>query len=327
MNIQITNHLSRLAQQFNLGKLLKSEKLESGLINDSYKIETDRGIFVIQRLSSLWNEKVIDDYCQVQRYLRTNGVFVPVLLQNTVGKAFVADEQGLWRTFEYVPHDVIITPIPDIAEEAGAMLGRFHSVMSSSSFRPTFVLPGYHNTFLIIKNLKECLANREYEEKVKNIWKESECIFEGLKDPSLPFRTKKNVIHGDPKLLNFLFKNNHVTALLDLDTMMDASPLLDLGDALRSWCRRKPSTSEFLPEIFDAALKGYNRESHFPCNSFLAKECMKIITLELAARYLIDYFRESYFPLKSEKYKTKSEQNLARCRRYLEYYQNFIGGT
>ena len=45
-----------------------------------------------------------------------------------------------------------------------------------------------------------------------------------------------NVIHGDPKLSNFLFdiKYNYVVSLIDLDTVTSGSYLTDLADCIRS---------------------------------------------------------------------------------------------
>ena len=324
MEIKISQRLSYLVDKFDIGNFIRYEKIENGLINDSYKVETEKGIFVFQRLSSLWNEKVIGDYCEVQRYLRTNGVFVPVLLHSSTGNSFLKESDGLWRTFEYIQHDEVITPSPEIAYEAGAMLGKFHSLMAKSSFKPSFTLAGYHNTPKILDDLVKTAVRLEYGDKLLLVGKEVDLLSKKLPQYYLPRNHEKIVIHGDPKLLNFLFKNNSATALLDLDTMMEASPLIDIGDALRSWCRRKPATSEFMPEIFEEAVKGYSSTSPFQYCISGIKNAMGLITLELAARYLTDYFNESYFGFNKEKYATLAEQNITRCRRYIDYYNNFM---
>lgn len=324
-DVSMPEDLAELAAQFHLGKLLNAERLDNGLINTSYKVESERGLFVLQRLSSLWDERVIDDYCAVQRYLRTHGLFVPVLLQTRTGQFHVKNSEGLWRAFEYVPHEHVETPTPALAYEAGTLLGRFHALMSRSSFSPTFTLPGFHDTPSLLTKLNTTMHAPHYAKKAAAVRQEYALIANIIEHHYLPADTQRVVIHGDPKLNNFLFRNEQAIALLDLDTMMLGSPLLDIGDALRSWCRRKPATSEFMPAIFDAALKGYRAQSCFEISQREAKHAMGLLTLELAARYLLDYFEESYFPLKAEKYATRAEQNLARCRRYLDYYKNFTG--
>jgi Ser/Thr protein kinase RdoA (MazF antagonist) len=321
-------HLDVRAARFDLGTVKEWSQLEDGLINLSFKVKTERGNFVLQRLSSLWNEKVIDDYISVQRYLRTNGLFVPVLLPSKEGAFFCREDGFLWRAFEYVPHDTVQTPTPIIAYEAGRMLGRFHRLMDHMNFQPTFSLEGFHDTLAIIRKLEKTWNRSSSAEKREVAHESYDFIQTEYND--LCFRMSHSctgIIHGDPKLLNFLFKENKAVALLDLDTMMKGSRLLDIGDALRSWSRVKPSTSEFLPNVFHSAYQGYVAESEWI--RYSREEVRKAagyVTLELSARYLTDYFEESYFPLKST-YRNRAEQNLARCRRYLEYYRNLMEDT
>ncbi|PIN93706.1 hypothetical protein COU54_02005 [Candidatus Pacearchaeota archaeon CG10_big_fil_rev_8_21_14_0_10_31_24] len=309
--------------EYDLGTLLRLDKLENGLINLTLKAETDLGKFIIQRLSPIWDERVISDYSEVQHHLRTNGLFVPVLLRTKSGKSFHTIDDKIWRVYEYVPNDLVITPTPQIAYESGKMLGRFHNLMSTSSFRPKFKLKDFHNTPKIIDRLSENFKNPEYREKASSVSQEYELITQNIREHYLSQNANQIVIHGDPKLNNFLFKDERAIGMLDLDTMMHASPLLDLGDGLRSWCRKKPSTSEFLPEIFESAVEGYFSTAPFQYCFQGVKNAMGLLTLELSSRYLNDYFEESYFPLNKEKYSSKAEQNLTRAKRYLDYYKNF----
>jgi len=96
-----------------------------------------------------------------------------------------------------------------------------------------------------------------------------------------------------------------------------------LGTHSEAGVEKKPSTSEFKKDVFEAGIEGYN--SSYPSQIITpesVKKAMALLTLELAARYLNDYFEDSYFSL-SPKYKSKSEQGLVRSKRYVEYYRNF----
>jgi aminoglycoside phosphotransferase (APT) family kinase protein len=177
-----------------------------------------------------------------------------------------------------------------------------------------------------MSKLRFVYSNPAFASKAVRAKREYALISNVIEAHSLPRDVERIVIHGDPKFNNFLFKDGKAISLLDLDTLMLASPLLDVGDAFRSWCRKKPATSEFMSDVFNAALKGYRSQSCFEIGASEAKNAMSLITLELSARYLIDYFEESYFPLKAQKYATLAEQNLSRCRRYIDYYVNFTGG-
>ncbi|MBI2632073.1 phosphotransferase [Candidatus Pacearchaeota archaeon] len=319
------NLLNDIAKEFNLGFVKEITDLEDGLVNNSYKIKTDRGKFVLQCLNSIFNEKVIEDYEQVQSFLRTNDIFVPVLLKRKNNQSFVLKENKIWRVFEYINNDLSLSknPSPDEAFEAGQTLGRFHMITSYLNFKPSFELKGFHDTKDILLKLDTFIKNSQFQFKLNKVNSEINFIRNNIVNFYIDSKLKNIVIHGDPKLANFLFKNGKVIALLDLDTMMINNPLIDLGDALRSWCRVKPATSIFNKEIFDKALKGYNTNSLLKISNEVAKKAMSLLTLELSCRYLNDYFEENYFNFKSEKYKSRAEQNLTRCKRYLEYFKNF----
>jgi hypothetical protein len=79
-----------------------------------------------------------------------------------------------------------------------------------------------------------------------------------------------------------------------------------------------------MPEIFDSAMRGYRTAYEIPYSDSEVKRAMGLITLELAARYLIDYFEESYFAYNAKKYASRALQNLTRTRRYLDYARNFL---
>ena len=197
--------------------------------------------------------------------------------------------------------------------------------MAKSSFLPKFTLPGFHDIRKVRQKLRDVASLNHNRKKFNLVREELSFLKQQFEQTYFPRKiSPKIVIHGDPKLNNFLFHNNKAIALLDLDTMMRASPLIDIGDALRSWCRQKPASSEFMPEIFESAIKGYFGTAPFRYSIPGVKSAMGLITLELAARYLTDYFEESYFSLKRDKYQTLAEQNIVRCRRYIDYYKNFI---
>ncbi|HLC53873.1 MAG TPA: phosphotransferase [Candidatus Nanoarchaeia archaeon] len=309
---------------FALGVPHAVERLTNGLLHASYKVATQEGIFVLQRLHPVFDTRVNNDYQRVQRYLRTNGIFVPLLLQSVNGPSFL-HEGEIWRAFEYIPHDAVTMPTPVLAREAGCLLGRFHLCMDAMDFRPSFKIEGYRDTPAFLVRLHALMRSPSHALKRSAARKAYEFIAANIERHYLSPSSRQTLIHGDPKLDNFLFRDNKAIALLDLDTMMRAPLLLDLGDALRSWCRIKPSTARFREDIFTAALEGYRSANPFTYSDDEVKSAMGLITLELATRYLIDYFEESYFTLKKEKYESLAEQNLTRCYRYIDYYKNFMG--
>ena len=313
--------LSALSSHFDLGSIRALTLLKGGIVNLSYKAETSKGNFVLQRLSPIFDSRVVYDYLDVERYLRTNSLFVPILLRGKDNIPFCTLDGYVFRAFEYIENDPITNPSPDIAYEGGLSLGRFHSIMSRFNFTPRFSLPHFHDTRYYIKSLTSRFNDPRNYFKADSIRPQYSFILSALKCMDIP-SSHDSLIHGDPKLANYLFKDNKAIATLDLDTVMYSDRTYDIGDALRSWCRQKPSTSLFLPEIFESYIEGYNDGSDTPLTRGSAKDALSLLTLELCTRYLIDYFDESYFTL-NPKYSSRAEQSITRCTRYLGYYSDF----
>ena len=312
--------IQEITNQFDLGNVQNSMEMKDGIVNFSYNITTTKGKFVFQRLSEIFDERTIQDYQDVQSYLRTNGLHVPVLLHSIHGKPYYRNSH-LWRVFEYIPNDGFPQQTPEVGFELGKTLGKFHRLMAKSSFKPRFTLDGFHNTKQKISELEETYSDLRYREKHSQLEGEYQYIISRIKNHFLPENLEKTIIHGDPNFENFLTKDGKVISLLDLDTLMEASPLIDLGDALRSWCQT--DDNKFNPIIFDKALEGYNEENSLPYDKGLVKSAVGLITLELAARFLTDYFKEEYFAWDNSKYKSSAEHNLERTRHCLRYHNDF----
>ncbi|MFA6022607.1 MAG: phosphotransferase [Candidatus Pacearchaeota archaeon] len=322
---QNNHELSHIAHEFNLGEIKDITNLEDGIVNTSYKIATPKGIFILQKLSPIFNEKVIEDYQNVQSYLRTYGLQVPVLLSAKDSKPYFKNE-NLWRTFEYIPNDQIFEgdklseKSENIVYEAGKALGKFHRIMKNSTFKPQFKLEGFHDTIGTINKLHKLYTKKNNPDKSNKVKEEYEFITNRIKQHYLPENFPTTTIHGDPNIGNFLFKDNKAIAILDLDTMMESNELIDLGDALRSWCKDKKGYNQCL---FDSSIAGYLSENPVKYEESMLMKATGLITLELAARFLNDYFEENYFVWDKTKYNTSAEHNLQRCKNSINYYQQF----
>jgi len=117
---------------------------------------------------------------------------------------------------------------------------------------------------------------------------------------------RRVVVHGDPKLENFLFRKRtgRVRSLVDLDTVMPHTWLSDWGDMARSLCNvsgeRDPLSIRVDTEIFGALARGFLGSSGElpPGEVELMAEAAQVMALELGVRFMTDYLRgDTYFRL------------------------------
>jgi len=121
-------------------------------------------------------------------------------------------------------------------------------------------------------------------------------------------KIRKQAIHGDTKLDNFLFstRSGRVRALIDLDTIMPHTWLVDWGDMVRSLANIAGEKETELSnvavdlKIYEAVARGFLRSARDVRQEEVARmtDAVRIIALELGIRFLADHLRgDSYFKL------------------------------
>ena len=138
-----------------------------------------------------------------------------------------------------------------------------------------------------------------------------------------------SLIHGDPKLSNFLFdiKYKDVVSLIDLDTVSSGYLVTDLADCIRSICNMAGEDPSDIENVyFDINcckyfLKGYfsipNQKGDYSFG--LIPEFIYLIIVELIIRFLKDFLNSNrYFKVK---YQT---HNLYRAEVQYRLLSSFI---
>jgi len=91
---------------------------------------------------------------------------------------------------------------------------------------------------------------------------------------------------------------------------MYGTELIDIGDALRSWSRDQEYNFDL--SKFESSIQGYISKNNSIDQSLIAK-ATGLITLELSARLLMDYFNQKEFKL------TESEL-IEKLRNQMKFY-------
>ena len=323
------------------GELTDLQPLGNGLINDTFLVQSKGSHrLVLQRINRevfpdppaiLHNLRVVQEHLQgesAQDRKHLGGFVLPGLIPTRDGQDYLVDEAGdFWRALEHVEGTFTLEVLdtPDRAEQVGQGLGRFHRLLSGldpEKLRDT--LPGFHVTpryleeFRVVLNgveLRQAREIRVWEELIEQRAERADVLERARAQGQIRVR----VVHGDPKLNNFLFRRygHRVASLVDLDTVKPGLIHHDLGDCLRSCC----NTAGEMPPVggsvvFDldiaaAVLRGYVAEA----GAFLRAEelawigsAIWLIPFELGVRFLTDYLRGNlYFKV------TEPQQNLQRA--------------
>ena len=305
---------------------------DAGLINHTYLVGEPPEA-VLQWVNPIFDPKIHIDLTAITAHLHQKGLVTPSLLPTGSGDSFVETDNGSWRLWTFIQgrtlHQIHSATI---ANEAGAMLARFHRALEDYAVPRTGAVRDIHNTQLRMDNLVQALSQGQSHP----LWSEVEPLGETILSawesldvfPDLPLRT----CHGDPKISNLHFHPTEERAIcmLDLDTVGPQRIDAELGDAWRSWCNpageSDPKASRFDFELFRQSLHGYVQEA--PQLAPDEKESLvpgiMRISLELSARFCADALQNTYFAENRTLYPVKGRHNLTRALSQFTLYQSIF---
>ena len=335
--------LNLIVQKFFINtKVLNIKMIDSGLTNKTYIVEhLYDGIeskFILQSLSKVFesheivntNHKLITDHINKKTNnshfnFKSKRWEVPNLIRCQSNKLFAFPfESDFWRAMEYIDETFSIDSLEDerMAYQAGIGLAKFHLICSDldcSELKDS--MKNFHNTKYYIDQYIRTLSDHNLmrldievgnrlDYLVNCLSKHIgfvDLLLKSLGEKSLQY----NVIHGDPKLSNFLFDihDKYVVSLIDLDTVSSGYLLTDLADCLRSICNFSGEDPKRIENVsFDINSSNYFLKGYFSLSNkdedkslrFLP-EFIYLIIFELTIRFLTDFLQSNrYFNIKYE---------------------------
>ena len=303
--------------------------LGNGLINDTFLVTTASTRFVLQRLNrKVFPEpdRIMTNLIMLNRHLEQKSgtavkLKIPDILKTTANLAFYLDNQGdYWRALGFIGNSESLETINNLsqAEQTGFALGHFHRLFSDLD--PVLLydtLPGYHIAPDYLNHYRRVLTQVPMHHSPERLYCENfiarfEHLTNVLETAKQQGVLSLRVIHGDPKLNNFLFDQHSkkILSIIDLDTVKPGLVHYDIGDCIRSCCHNLKS-NEFDLDICAALLTSYLSEAgaFFSENDYrYLYDAIQLIPFELGLRFYTDYLEGNpYFKV------TVPEQNLHRA--------------
>lgn len=315
------------------------QPLGNGHIHGTYLLTCEQGQFVFQKLNSVVfpsPETIMDNIAKVQAELSAHPEPILTFLRSQSGEMLAADEQGeQWRCSEFFAGTLTydVPPAPEYlraASVAFATFGRRLSGLDPKEFHPT--IPRFHDTPHRQETFEAAWEAAQPERQSHPEKEQLEALrgefvefgLAGLMAPQVP----QAVAHNDTKLNNCLFYEGRpeVACVIDLDTVMAGSWLMDLGDLCRTSVCALPEDTTELEKVavdhsrFQAVVDGYASVLRDQISG-PEKERMVysafLMTYELALRFFTDHLQDDrYFGAKYPGHnlvRTRSQIRLAQC--------------
>lgn len=317
-------------------KNIEITSVNSGLINSTYKVEFKKSVFILQKVNQfVFKDPILiqENYKEVLKQLAVSSYSKQQLefLENNSNLELVHYNNSSWRMSKFIngkTYDVCKSL--EMANSAAKSLAEFHVSLIGLDYNlinepikdfcnfnnriQQYRKSTVHGDSFRLKNSQDLIGEIESNLKYIHDYIEME------KD------IKKRIIHGDPKVSNFLFdaQTHKVISIIDIDTIMPGSILFDFGDMVRSFANRSHEDSQikeriFNPDIYNALKEGYLSEA----NEFLSpieKESLDLSALTVALiqciRFLTDYYNlDVYYHV------NEPEHNLKRAINQFSFFK------
>ncbi len=305
-------------------KAIETQIIDAGLINTTYRIKGDKAsCYILQSVNARFPAEINHDIDIVTRHLQRSGLITPRLVLTREGEVFHRRNNRIWRMFDYIEGKVFhrLNEARQ-ARAAGEMLAKVHVALDRLDDGFAARHSHVHDTPRHLAHLRDTLLNKSAHRRYETIKGLGEAILQLSKGlPQLP-AVRERMVHGDPKISNFIFssENNTAICMVDFDTLGKMPIYMEIADALRSWCN--PSGEDRARGYFSlkhchGALEGY---ANYAASLLTTDEWCAILPatltvfIELAARFCADALNENYFSWDAEKFSSHSEHSEIRAR-------------
>ena len=329
------------------GDIKELNSINNGIINTTYVVKTDDkgniNKYLLQKINtSIFTEpfKLMKNIENVTKYISLNDseskdTINVIKAKNGLPLYVTSDpfsHKEYYRVYNYIDNTISYNKSEktEIVYNTGKAFGHFCKVLRDFPINDLEeIIKDFHNTKKRYDKLIETYKlnpvnrnNRAFKQISEIISREEECsvLVNLLEDNKIPYR----VTHNDTKVNNVLMDSvtKEPVAVIDLDTVMKGSGLYDYGDGVRSAASNALEDETNLDNVyinmdmFKAYTDGYLSEMAPYLNEeeiLNMANSIKIITLELAIRFLNDYLSgDTYFKTNYD------DHNLDRCKNQLK---------
>ena len=298
----------------------------SGHINDTFKVETKRGVrFILQRINTdiFPPEPLKNTILRVTQHLTAKGI--PSLE--------VVGYENPWRLYKflegYTSRDVVEEPKQ--AYDVARAFAKFQNDCADMTApRLDDIIPKFHDTPDRMRQLDEAVKVN-YKGRLANVGPEMAFIESWCKNTSkivdlmASGEIPERITHNDTKINNVLVAPDGTAVVIDLDTTMPGSALYDFGDMVRTSSAAAAEDEKDLSKVyskqeyFEQLVKGYLEGAKFLNEAEKANLAFsgRLMTFEVGIRFLADYLKgDTYFHTAYE------DHNLVRARTQFKMVQS-----
>jgi homoserine kinase type II len=258
MTLTIFEDLKEEAEKLFGFIILQSTPIKRGWLNQKWKIETDRGTFLLKQYNKerfkLYDLKTIQMALETQNRAFQNGIPCPELLEHNGNLLHTSDKGELFTVMRFMEGNLINAgeAAPEQMKSLGYLAGKLHKLINDGK------LPAHYETKFKIPPVSDRLHH--WNSVLEECTDEQRPLFLLQKEATAKLNDAEfeeltpGWCHRDLWVDNLLFSSESVSAILDFDRMNYDFIEADIGRIIISACLYKDTLNR---EAVQAFIKGY----------------------------------------------------------------------
>ena len=202
--------------------------------NLTYKIQTNKNEYILrlcgEKRRHRSKEEIISEINLI-KFLGSKGIptITPINIKNNFTISF-NNKNGI--LYKFIEGQATNNPTLKQCYDVGKLLGKIHNLTSDYQFSHKRKKWGIERTLESFNEIKIFLLKDKYLQR-KDFNKRIKLLLSKIAfDKDLP----RGAIHEDLGKRHILFKNGNINGILDWDRSYSNFFILDIGQAIRSWC-------------------------------------------------------------------------------------------
>jgi homoserine kinase type II len=292
--------IQKICSEYDIGSHVSIEKVQEGVLNDNYILETPTGKYFIKSVREKTQDRLKMIY-GVESLMKSGGIPAVAMLKTKSGDISVTDETEVYTLYPFIEAENSSNYSGNDYKTMGRMLGKIHIVgsgdISSVPDLKQFKRPADEAIMERLKNYREEIKNKNNQDEIDKIF--SEYIdFKLVTAPKIKYVDLVNdtLIHGDYHPGNLLMdkQSREIIGVCDWEKAEFGPRAYELARSLLYCCFYDGYKIE--RALTDLKLFLYGYLSVFPMDT---QEIMDGLNMRIHRMALSSWLEENYYKKKS----------------------------
>lgn len=252
--IVIKASIEKFLTNYDIGKLVSFKHVKKGFANRVFYIKTTQGEYILKIAVRNNPNNRFKYEVDLLEHLKGRGLPVPKIIRSKKNKLFLRYQGHGAFIYEYLPGKQLEKFSSVMFREIGTTVAKIH--LTTAKFESPVKRMELYNVYPALFKRQVALSRKTKDKKILGA---IDYFEQELPKYFLPKFLPQGAMHIDVKPENTLFKNGHLSGLVDFDNSYNGPLVFDLAHTLMWFCARKGNFDFAKTKIvYDA----YNRVRH-----------------------------------------------------------------